>query len=353
MSIPKAATTALFQNFKGGRGQSLFKGIIGEDVCQKILERLNLKEKYPNSKNLEILDIYPSQPLLSIKIHEELNPKTHVVLEDKKKKIGPWTELIDAWKQYTNIDNLKLTTKDGWNWETYDEIIEEKLLTPEIKSRDTIHDELLILGNLSPVKFGEPLFAQWIMCCAYANWLQRFGRVRIIALIPAVTAQKFLSEPEFIKRNKSSVKRNLYTNINLIAITGPATSDDNPGLGYDPRVIIEQQPIVIPRAAVFPNDAEIAVVELEPKNFNSANIEEYEHILTQLFINSNSKVKNLLSYIAVGADDDLAPLLSDELLNKAPRDLKMDEWHQLFNVFNTWAFKPSYIDRMAFLQEND
>ncbi|KAK6465044.1 S-adenosyl-L-methionine-dependent methyltransferase [Scheffersomyces coipomensis] len=356
MSLARCVNPHLQKLFlkNSSRFQNTFKSITNEESCQSIIDKLDLRSKYPNSQNLDIVDVFPGYGLLSSMINMELKPRNHVIMEYSKTHVLEWTEKIEHLKEVTsNKENFVLCQRDGWSWEAYDQMIkEDKIIDPQIKPRDKIHDELLVIGNLSPPKFGEPLIAQWIMCCAFGNWLQKYGRVRMICLVPVATAQKFLAGSGFFKRNKSSVKRELYTNAKLIAVTEPKDVIDSKGIGYDPRLIIRDQPVLIKRENTIPANAEFAVLELEPKLIDAAVVEDHEHVLQQLFISSSRVVREMLTYIAVGAEEDLPAVLPDHILDKQVKELSLEDWQTLFKSYDNWPFKPSYIDRLDILQDD-
>jgi len=357
--IYRSLNPSLIENFqKVGfpKYQYGYRHIVRPQPCQDIIDKLDLKKKYPNShNNLDIIDVFSGYGLFSSMINYELKPRKHIIIEDSKENVNIWEERIKYLKEKTgNTENFELYPHNGYNWTTFESLIKkDKIIEPLIKPRDKIHDELLIIGNLTPQKFGESLLAQWIMCSVYHNWLQRYGRIKMVCFVPDTTAQKFLSGPRFPKRNKSAIKRELFTDSKLIGLvesSGDHTIPD--GIDFDPNLIIRDQPCLIPSRSILPAGALLAVVEIDPKNLPEMDFDMMEYILQILMYKSTGKLSEALAQLAPGADIDLAPKLSKEILNKCPRDLLAEEILEVFNVFDKWAFKPTLTDTIGIVQED-
>lgn len=345
---------ALAELFKGPlpRFQYNFKHIARPAQCQEIIDKLDLKSKYP-SKNLDIIDIFSGYGLFSTMVNYELKPRNHVIIEDTKVNMGHWTERIQHLRDTTgNSENFILYPKNGYQWDTYESLIhKDKILEPTFQSRDKIHDELLIIGNVTPTKFGEPLFAQWIMCCIFKNWLQKYGRVRMLCFVPDSTAMKFMSGASFSKRNKSSVKREMFTEGKLIGITSNPEYTEPDGLGYDPRLIVRDQPVEIPVKDTLPVLSSLALLEIVPRNLSAENVEICDHITKALFYNSSQKVIDSLSHLGPGAKEDLSLVIPKDILQKSTKNIAENEWKIIFEAYEKWPFKPSFSDTVELLQE--
>lgn len=331
------------------------KLIVRSRECQEVIDRLDLRKKYPDSQNLDIIDVFTGYGLLSSMINYELKPRKHVVIEAGKANIEEWTKRINHLKETTNNkENFILYPHDGFNWATYNRLIDQdKIVTPRTVDRSKIHDELLIIGNLTSSSFGESLLAQWIMCSVYRNWLQKYGRVRMICVIPEGTAHKFLSGRGFPKRNRSAIKRQMFTDTKLIAITQILEVSSSPeGFKYDPNTLFNDQPYCISSKAILPPGTTLSVIEIEPKDLGLFDVDLLEYVLQILMYKATGRVIDSLAQIAPGAEVELAPKLSPELLEKCPRDLTTDEFMSIFEVVDNWAFKPSIADRIDIVQED-
>lgn len=332
-----------------------FKNIVNASVCQQIIDSLDLKKKYPNSAGrLTIVDAFSGYGLLSSMINYELKPKNHIIIDGTKENKTIWDSRINFLQNTTgNAENFKYFNMDGHAWETYDTIFKkEKVVELEAKPRDEVHDELLIVANISSVKFGESLFAQWIMCCAYQNWLQRYGRVRMVLLVRESTTVKFLAGPNYNKRNRAALKRDVFTDAKLIAISDTQIdSAGTAGDGYDPNLLIKDQPLILPSTSVLPAGGDLSVVEIVPKYLPSLDVNAIEYLTQVLMYKANNTVMESFNILAPGAEDDLGSQISPEVLSKTARQLSKEDLHAIYDVYNNWAFKPSYEDTLNFFTE--
>lgn len=332
-----------------------FKNIVSAAACQQIIDRLNLKQKYPNSQGkLNVVDIFSGYGLLSSMINYELKPKSHIIIDGTKENQKIWTNRMSYLEKTTdNAENFKYYNLDGHAWETYDQIFKkDKAIELEPQPRDHVCDELLIVGNISSGKFGESLFAQWIMCCAYQNWLQRYGRVRMILLVRESTTMKFLAGPNFPKRNRAALKRDMFTDVKLIAVSDTQVdSIGTAGEGFDPNLLIREQPLILTGSSVLPVGGDLSVVEVIPKHIPALDVNAVEY-LTQVFMyKASNTVKESFNILAPGAEEDLGSQLPLEILNKTARQLSREDLLAIYEVYNNWAFKPSYEDTINFFAE--
>lgn len=339
-------------------GQQLsYKNLISPSVCQNIIDKLNLRQKYPNSaKTLDILDVSPKYGLFSSMLNYELKPRTHILIENQKEYAEKWQEMINMLQAAHDADNevfsgnYKLVEKSGYPWETFTQIIEQdKLITPPMRPRDSIHDELLLVANLS-FSTGESLLAQWIMCTYYKNWIQKYGRVRMICLVPETTAVRFLSGPGSPKRNKSSIKRELFTDSHLVALCQPIISKKpiDPGTGYDPNLLYKDQPVIIPRNGISPSSGLFAIMEIAPKDNCEYDLSLLELFIQNIMMRSNVKAGDSMETFCPGVRSFLSERVPNKLLETPSKNLTLDEVMTLFEHFNDYPFKPDESERIQF-----
>lgn len=333
-----------------------FRSINSPEQCQAVLDKLKLKDKYPNSEGrLDIIDIFAGQGLLSTMVNYELKPRTHLVIEHNKEHVKFWQSRLEYLKERTNnAENFVFSPLDGHLWKTFDKLlVEQKIVTPKVQPRSKVHDELLILGNVSSIRTGESLFAQWLMCIAHKNWLQKYGRVRMIITGNENTVQKFFAGPNFVKRNRTSTKRAMFSDSTLIAIAEPEASTlQGAGSLYDPRLIIKDQPYLLPNSSISPTGAELAVVEIVPKDIHDVDVNEIEFLTQAMLYRLKFPIEFSLKILAPGAADDLMPLIPKEILLKKFKQLTDEDVRLLYDVYHNWAFKPSYEDTLSLYLED-
>lgn len=354
MATYKSVNTNLAPLFKGAlpKFQYGFRHLARPQTCQAILDKLDLKSKYPEGGKVDVVDVFTGYGLFSTMLNNELKPRNHVIVESNKVNVGLWMDRISHLEKETgNSENFRLYPHDGYKWETFETMINEKVITPDTQLPSKIHDELLIIGNITPTKFGESLFAQWIMCCIYKNWLQKYGRVRMLCFVPEVTAMKFMSGAGHTKRNKSLVKRELYTDSHLIAMTTPSELTEADGQGYDPRLVVADQPIPLFSNDVFPANGQMALLEIIPRDLSSENFDLFEYIIRSLYYGALNKLKHAINNVGPGAVDDLCPQFSPELLEKSAKELTIEDWKVIFDVYEKWPFKPTWVETLDIVHE--
>lgn len=312
------------------------------EACQKILDKLDLKSKYDGSK-LDIVDVNPGYGLFSTMLNYELKPRNHILIENKERCVTSLSSIINKLVEETGHNsNFTLYKKDSFIWETYNDLIDkDKLIQPQIKSFDTPHDELLILANWTGNK-EESVLAQWIKCCGHRNWLMKYGKVRMVIFAPSVSAMKFLGEPGFKKRRRTGLKRALYTDSRLI---GVVNSEKAPGLGYDARVLVRDQPVLLEPSSAH-RDEDYSVIEISPGKYTASQIENIEHFLLAIYL-TNKKLVDILPTLAPGAMY-MAKDLPEEMLQKSSYEFTCEDIIKLSKAYENWPFKPSVADLYDF-----
>lgn len=321
-------------------------------ILQKIIDKLDLKSKYPESSSMDIIDIFPGYGIFSSMINYELKPKHHLLIEGNKDSAAMWKERISHLENKSfNSEHFEVVNKSGYSWTTYDDLTKEKIINPTFQSFDKPHDQLLIVGNLTS-NFGESLFTQWVMCSYYRNWLHKYGKVRMLVLIPQESASKFITMSGYSKRNKSACKLEILTNTKLIAITEHKDRSKPQGASYDPRVLIRDQPLILPNSSVIPSGGQVALVEVVPKNIPELDMALLEYIIQLFMYKSTMPVDYMLEYISPGAREQLGPKLPAHLRTKQVKLLTGEDYLEIYNVFNAWPFKPTLQETMGITLED-
>lgn len=316
------------------------------ESCQLVLDKLNLKPQY-NCSKLDIIDATPGFGLFSTMLNQELNPRNHILIDWNDETIKSWNAKIRTLENTTgNKENFKLIDRDPFSWATYLNLYKKGILPPTTQQLyDKMHDELLIVANWTGTK-DEALIAQWIKCCSHRNWLMKYGKVRMVLFVPSATAMKFLSEPGFRKRNRTALRRDLYTDSKLIAI---GEELEVFGEGYDPRVLVRDQPVVIEKAS-FIRNASVAVVEILPGKYTSDVIATIDHLLLSFFVTA-TRLRDQLPKLAAGAEY-LVKLLPDEILDKKAVEFTTEDIIEIAEAYNKWPFKPSIEETFDIADEN-
>ncbi|KAL6452473.1 MTF1 Mitochondrial transcription factor 1 [Candida maltosa Xu316] len=307
------------------------------EACQKIIDKLDLTHHYkPN--NFNIIDVNPGYGLLSSMLNYELKPKNHILIEDKDKCVSTLTGMIDELQNKSNNDSFELYKKDAYEWETYSDLIDkDKLISPIVQPYEKVNDDLLIVANWTGMR-DESIIAQWVGCCGNRNWLMKYGKVRMVIFVPALSAMKFITEPGFRKRRRTGMKFSLFTDSKLVAITEAAIPV---GLGYDPRVLVRDQPPVITKAQYFRN-ADFAVIEVIPGDHTSNEIANIEYFMSSIYVTS-APLKSSITGVAPGAEY-LLKLIPKDILEKKSYELTNEDILEIARAYEEWPFKPSLED---------
>lgn len=334
-----------------------FKALCDPHACQQVIDRMDLKTKYPNAKgNLDIVDVFSGSGLFSTMLNYELKPRNHIILEKEKNNVKTWQSRMEYLLEHgNNEENFRFFDLDGYDWGSYRRLIEDrKVINPQKQDRSKVHDQLLIVANLTSASNGEPLLAQWIQCCAHQNWLQKYGRVRMFLFIRNASSQKFFSSSTFLKRNRAALKRDIYTESRLLAVSDSSDPKElSPGEGFDPQLLFDDQPLLLHRAAVAPTSGDLTMVEIVPRPaLQDLDVHEVDFLCQVLMYKSHLTTLETLSIVAPGAAEDLGGKIRKEVLQKKPRNLTREEFLEIYKAYNTWAFKPSYEDTFDIFMED-
>lgn len=162
-----------------------FRYLLNKAVHEKIFSKLKLKDTYSDVNKLKVLDLYPGPAQHSVVLNNYLKPSQHVLMDARP----DFVKHIRALSLESN-GNLQLYNRDPYDWQSYTNMIEkEKLFVPTKQPQDAIHKEFLVMANLTGM-IGEGLFMQWLACIGNKNWLQRFGRVKMLVWVQESTALK-------------------------------------------------------------------------------------------------------------------------------------------------------------------
>lgn len=317
------------------------------EACQRIIDRLDLRDKY-NSSKLDILDIYPGYGQFSTMLNYELKPRNHVIFEPRKDLTTYWENRLAHLKDTTgNAENFKMSNLNPYFWSTYANIYRNDVIPPTtVKSYDKMHDELLVVANWTG-RGEESIIAQWMHCCGNRNWLAQYGKVRLVVFCLPESAQKFTAMPGNKKRKRSSLIRELYTEMNLVGIE---QSDFQTGEGYDPRTLVKDQPVVISKSETL-RDKDIAVIEMSTGKYTSNQISNIMHLLSQMFHNSHP-IRDSLPRFGPGGEY-LEKLIPAEILDKGGFHLTAEDVLEISAAYEKWPFKPPIEDTIDIEEDID
>ncbi|AGO10943.1 AaceriAFR564Wp [[Ashbya] aceris (nom. inval.)] len=294
-------------------------------IFEQAYSRINLQKSYDMSK-VQVLELYPGTGMSSYIFHELYKPQLQVLMESK----SAYTKVIDQYLE--PLGNFKLHKHDPYMWESFISLIDEqKILQPEVQSRDHVHDSFLVMGNLTDRR-GEQLYMQYLQCMANKNWMQRFGLVRMLFWVPQTTAIKLLSPRDFKARSRCSVITDAITDTRLIATTSSNLS------AFGPGVLEAHDPLLLPE-----DKTNYALLEVLPLNHNME-LDYWDYCLQRLMVCKSTPLSDNLEVLGHGASEFLKPRLDAELLKKKPLQLTHQEFTEIASAYALWPFKPSLYD---------
>ncbi|KAI0379507.1 S-adenosyl-L-methionine-dependent methyltransferase [Hypomontagnella monticulosa] len=199
---------ALKQKAKTGRSKIKADknrvNIVGEQLCDDIFSYVG--PSLDRHKGCDILDIYPGAGLWSQKLHDYLQPRSHILMEPDAELYKPFLEPL------LSRPNTTLIPASGLVWRELNSV-----LTPEYLPHQTVpdatepqrrNDTLLVTANIAfhPKKrflnFGSLaslVLYQFIEAIRTSTLFQRYGLVRMLiwarydditALIPKVMQKR-------------------------------------------------------------------------------------------------------------------------------------------------------------------
>ncbi|KAI9822365.1 MAG: hypothetical protein M1827_000084 [Pycnora praestabilis] len=209
-----AALAKSFRRNSRGKGDKTRINIVSPNLCDDVL--LQLSPSLQRHKNCDVIEVNPGAGLWSSKIHQQLRPRKHILLEPDEDLYLPfWKPLLDEpgsryhWVPWSGI-----------NWSTYQRIVDEGLLGDQkpLESNDPRldqpHDCLLFLANLAyyPSKrymdhqsTAALMMHQLIAAIASHSTVQAYGLVRMLLWV--VDGEKRILLPRTISdRRQSAIK---------------------------------------------------------------------------------------------------------------------------------------------------
>jgi hypothetical protein len=138
---------------------------------------------------------------------------------------------------------------DGWDFNSYSELLKRKIITPEIQPSSTINSSLLLVGNFTEGggKRSDGFVAQLISFMFNRTFLYHFGRVKTLIWMQSPGWHHLMSNPGQPDRKKVTVMREMTCHAQVIAKTEKLTrmSRNKRILGGTLEPVLENQKDVI------------------------------------------------------------------------------------------------------------
>ncbi|KAK9466389.1 ribosomal RNA adenine dimethylase-domain-containing protein [Lipomyces arxii] len=310
--------------------------LVSDQKARDIIHALGLKNVY---KDAEIIDCNPGCGVWSKVLNEELNPKTHLLLE-------PMENYYKWQKDYTkDFKHAKTVQVDPYKWRVYSLLEQYGAFKPKIVPASDFNTELLVTGNFTNVQ-GAQLVSQFITCIAYRSWLQKFGRVRMLLWVRDAVASKAFAGPDG-HRGKMSALVELFADIEAIASTEEyATATQRAKL----KLLTSMPELVQAKVRLESEDSHphgpLVLLDIRPKAKreweDKIDMHSMEYILRNLFITPRATFHESIDNLGPGAREELKGPLG-HLYDTPTRKLTSDDLVEIFFAFEGWPFKPKYL----------
>ncbi|KAK9432495.1 ribosomal RNA adenine methyltransferase KsgA/Erm [Lipomyces doorenjongii] len=314
--------------------------MVNYEKSEEILKYLKLNEDY--NKNFELIDCYPGCGVWSRALHKHLEPKVHVMLESFDNYYS-WNK--DGYNR--DLSASKVIQVDPYKWKVYNLLERYGAYKPEHVPFDQVNKSLLYTGQFTTAQGGQ-LLSQFITCIAYRNWIQKFGRIRMLLWVRDTAAFRAVATPEEPSRGKLSALVSLYADIDVVA-----ASDANDFKRQDTKTgrFLERIPALRNAPIKFSVDdtfmkGPLVLLDVKPKEQREWESEisahEMEYVLRNLFITPKMQLRTSINTLGAGAGEYFESRLG-HLYNKTTHQLAPDEFVEIFQEFKVWPYKPEHL----------
>ncbi|KAG5370376.1 Mitochondrial transcription factor 1 [Yarrowia sp. C11] len=160
------------------------QGFADVPALEKMLKKSGLQDFYSKSKNLTIVDAYAGYGWFSTALYNSLQPKKMFLMDPTQYSRAPLTGLQEQAPKVITQSSF-----DPFQWRSFYPVYESIPKKYNKPDRSEVSRDFLFVANLCYIR-GESLLYQYIMCILHQNWLQRYGRVRMLIWMSATCAEK-------------------------------------------------------------------------------------------------------------------------------------------------------------------
>ncbi|KAK7754306.1 hypothetical protein SLS62_003599 [Diatrype stigma] len=174
----------------------------------------DFKERH---EGCDIIDIYPGAGVWSQKVHDLLNPRSHILMEPDEELYRPFLQPI------LDQPGSILVPKSGIVWRDLNSILTPEYLPHQVPVKDTFkpnqrNDTLLVIANIAfhpPKKYKSfnslalLVFHQLINSIHTSSLFQKYGQVRMLVWSRQEDTAAFLPR-NMQRRRRSAMEAELY-----------------------------------------------------------------------------------------------------------------------------------------------
>ncbi len=308
-----------------------------QDTFAKIFKRLNLRKQYPSSsEKLNIVDVCTSFSPFAYYMHQELNPKNHVLYPESP-SAGAF------WKQITDKDPLMRDVKVDLGQANkllkhsfIRKALNEKWITPrEQTDLSKINDTLLLVGTFMGFT-GSRSLRVLLFFNQMKTSIFQFNNVKFLAWMQPSECLKFIGPMGSRHRRSNALMTNIFSDVKVIAYSN--FSKYRPAERYLTKLYPDA--IQLP-AMTARKDACLVEFQSNYSKFDIKYPDELQVLIHKMLICPSNRVVDNLYTLGPGAEDYFKKHLSDDLLQKVLPYVTEEEFVKMSEVYYYWPFKPN------------
>ncbi|KDQ21536.1 hypothetical protein BOTBODRAFT_150422 [Botryobasidium botryosum FD-172 SS1] len=313
------------------------------NTAAKIVSAMGLDSGEPKT----IIEAYPGPGVLTRALLE-LPPKyvkKIIVLEAIECYHKALTDLAKA------DDRVTVIKRTGYDWSSYDHIYEAGLLddVPTVPWSNELHPNLRFVSHLPLSGHGEQLLSQFIHAIPERSWLFRYGRMPMHILVAEWMLERLSAEPGTTNRCKLSVFAQAVADIDP-TIPAEETSPYSDNFFPVPSAIMEKKrdasQSLRSRVPGHPFLA-LSIIPKADSHIQKENLQEYDFILRNLFIQKSTALGKALPALASGAGILVSKIAGPDVpadkqvdIKLPIRKLSVDHFARVVDAFKEWPFAP-------------
>ncbi|KAK4703779.1 hypothetical protein P7C70_g2443, partial [Phenoliferia sp. Uapishka_3] len=292
--------------------------LVNEDAARDLVREWGIDKMH----DAVIVEPYAGPGGITRALLELKNVKRVISVEDAQRYTAYLRELRDKQEDPTR---LALVERDPYLWESYTHIEELGLLADVPKHPwSEVHPNLFLACQLPNSRHGDQLFFQFLTAIASKMWYFQYGRFQMGFTGSNAFWNKIQAPLGSLTYHKLAVLVPALGNLEKIDLLGGLLPPER--YFHKPRGDSGLQGI----AKITPHENALV------KNF-----EALEHVTRNMFISRTQSWRKGVAGLAPGAAN-LIPLMEAAGINQADvavRDLTLQDWVIVADVFNAWPFR--------------
>ncbi|RKF72330.1 hypothetical protein GcM1_248075 [Golovinomyces cichoracearum] len=307
--------------------------IVDNKLCDDAIERLRPSlEKY---KGCDIIDLNPGVGLWSHKLHKELQPRNHILMEPHpstyKSILDPLLESSDS--------TYRLVTDNGMNWTHLENVLSEEYLPHQHildwkdPRSEQVNNTLLVTANLAcnqPRRFlgfrslGSVVIYQFLSAIRTRALFQKYGKVRMLLWINPYDAR--ILPRNVANRKKSSLDAAVSCSHIELIIDTDETDHKKREKSLDIKRVVSVVEKMKEKGVRIPEGRETNILKAMRAGETGLEIEELSPKSLQKELQQMKEALSLGDLEKDSADDeDLDDLTIPDFLKKTPEYERMRE----------------------------